>query len=52
MVTTHPSVGVVIYHKEDNALLIVRQFRPPVFVALQQEVQLLVSLRAASVCRQ
>ena len=39
MVTTHPSVGIVIYNRDDNAILIVRQFRPPVYVALQQEVR-------------
>lgn len=39
MVTTHPSVGVVVYHRDMNSLLIVRQFRPPVYVALQQEAE-------------
>jgi hypothetical protein len=30
MVETHPSVAVVIYHKDLKALLLVRQFRPAV----------------------
>lgn len=34
----HHSVGVVVYHRDMNSLLIVRQFRPPVYIALQQEV--------------
>lgn len=39
MVTTHPSVGVVIYHKGRNQALLVRQFRPPVYISLQQEAE-------------
>ena len=30
MVTTHPSVGIIVYHRQKESLLIVRQFRPPV----------------------
>ena len=30
MISSHSSVGVVIYHTEMDALLIVRQFRPAV----------------------
>lgn len=39
MVETHPSVAVVIYHKDLKALLLVRQFRPAVYVALQKEAE-------------
>jgi len=39
MVVTHPSVGIVVYHRDLKALLIVRQFRPPVYVALQREAE-------------
>ena len=30
MVKSHSSVGIVLYHAEQDALLIVRQFRPAV----------------------
>lgn len=30
MISSHSSVGVIIYHTELDALLVVRQFRPPV----------------------
>jgi len=30
MISSHSSVGVIIYHTELDALVVVRQFRPPV----------------------
>ncbi len=30
MVKSHSSVGIVLYHAEQDALLVVRQFRPAV----------------------
>ena len=30
MISSHSSVGVIIYHTELDALIVVRQFRPPV----------------------
>ena len=30
MVKAHSSVGIVLYHAEEDALLVVRQFRPAV----------------------
>lgn len=34
MVTSHPSVGIVLYHTQLKSLLLVRQFRPAVRPAL------------------
>ncbi|KAK9829347.1 hypothetical protein WJX72_005307 [[Myrmecia] bisecta] len=39
VVQTHPSVGVLIYHTELKALLLVRQFRPAVYAAVKREAQ-------------
>lgn len=33
MISSHSSVAVIIYHTERDALLVVRQFRPPVSVS-------------------
>ncbi len=30
MISSHSSVGVIIYHTQLDALIVVRQFRPPV----------------------
>jgi len=32
MVEVHDSVAILIYHKEKNAFVLVKQFRPPVYV--------------------
>lgn len=32
MTLSHDSVGAIVYHKEKDALIFVRQFRPPVFI--------------------
>lgn len=32
MVDVHDSVAVILYHEERNALVVVRQFRPPVYL--------------------
>jgi UDP-sugar diphosphatase len=32
MVEVHDSVAVILYHEEKNALVVVRQFRPPVYL--------------------
>ena len=37
MISSHSSVGVIIYHTELDALIVVRQFRPPVSLLLPQD---------------
>lgn len=37
VIEAHPSVGVVLYHEDMDAFLIVRQFRPAVYAALLAE---------------
>jgi UDP-sugar diphosphatase len=32
MVEVHDSVAILLYHKEHNTLIVVRQFRPPVYL--------------------
>lgn len=36
MISSHSSVGVIIYHTELDALIVVRQFRPPVSLLLPE----------------
>ena len=35
-IKSHSSIGVVVYHKDLKQLLIVRQFRPPVYATLRR----------------
>lgn len=37
VIESHASVGVVIYHADMDAFIIVRQFRPPVYAAALRE---------------
>ena len=32
MVEVHDSVAIILYHEEDDVLIVVKQFRPPVFL--------------------
>ena len=41
MVKSHSSVGIVLYHAEQDALLVVRQFRPAVSSPTPSTVQTL-----------
>ena len=48
MISSHSSVGVIIYHTELDALIVVRQFRPPVsflLLVLMLVAKLPVTLR-------
>lgn len=50
MVVTHPSVGVVVYHRDLKALLIVRQFRPPVRSSLSFPIRRITGFESGCTC--
>lgn len=39
VVESHPSVGIVLYHRDLDAFILVRQFRPAVYASLCREAQ-------------
>lgn len=49
MISSHSSVGVIIYHTELDALIVVRQFRPPVSCLLL--LLMLVAKLAVTLCQ-
>jgi hypothetical protein len=39
MVESHPSVAVLLYHRQKQAVILVRQFRPAVYVSACREAE-------------
>lgn len=45
VIESHSSVGIVIYHSDIDAFIIVRQFRPPVYACAMREAKLAGSVQ-------
>lgn len=39
MVASHPSVAVLLYHRQRQSVILVRQFRPAVYVSAAREAE-------------
>jgi hypothetical protein len=39
MVLSHPSVAVLLYHRQRQAVILVRQFRPAVYISATREAE-------------